>query len=97
MTSVSGPIVNSPASVEIIGAAHVRRGDEGEPILGERGGRPQLPAGGHRGAAPVTDQPQATPVSCRGAVVDEAYQAVEIGALDQGIEDFVAVHTSGQG
>ena len=93
ITSVSGPIVNSPASVGDHRRRPLRRGDEGEAVLGERGGRPQLPAGGHGGAAPVADRPQAVPVACRGAVVDEPHEGVEIGALDQGVEGFVVAFT----
>ena len=82
-------------------AAQRTRREECQPVLGERRRRPQLTAGPDGVAGTVAEAPQAGPIAPGTAVVDEAHEPVEVGAVDQPVEGVVVVRirhqTSGHG
>ncbi len=94
-TSVSGPMVNrpdSPSDSSSTAATNCGWGEQGEAVLGERRGRPEL-APGLDGVAGAIAQPQQPgPVARRAPVVDHPHQAVEVGAVDQLVERVVCAH-----
>jgi hypothetical protein len=70
---------------------------ECQPVLGQRGCRPQLPPGlSGCGRASIAQPQESGPVAGRATGVDQMHQPVEIDRRDQPIE-IVVVHTSGQG
>ena len=101
ITSVSGPIVNRPASLVEHAGRPLGRGEQGQPVLGQRRRGPQLTAGADGVAGTRSRRrEQSGPVACARAVVDEAHEPVEVGAVDQFVESVVGalvVVTIGRG
>jgi len=71
-----------------------------EAVFGECRRGPELASGGDRVACTVSHPEQARPVPLAGSIVDQPYEPVEIGAVDQVVERVVVDphgQTSGQG
>ncbi len=85
-----------PAGIPVEhGARPLGRGEQCQPVLGERRRRPQLASGVASGGGAAVAQPeQPGPVVARAAGVDEPHETVEVDGVDQGVEWLVVTHRS---
>ena len=74
--------------VETVGGL-VWRCQQGDPVLGQCGGGPELATGGDRIARAVADAAKGREVAGCGQIIDEPDQAIEISAMDQSVPDLV--------
>jgi hypothetical protein len=72
-------------------------GVEGQAVLGQRGGRPELLAPLQGPAAPVPEVDETLPLSGVHEPVDVTDRFVEVAELDQSLVVAVVDHTGGQG
>ena len=97
ITSVSGPIVNRPASSAIIGAAHSGGATRARRYSASVAAGHSCRPGGHGGAAPVAGQPQAGPVPSAVRSSTRRTRPSRSARWISASRRFVAAHTSGQG